>query len=90
MAKQKEDRKTLELEGLKKPVGRPKGEKPALTPAEKQRAYRERKAKELFKTFELSRREQILIYSALCCYSTEGSSEEKELKSLLLKKLEGK
>lgn len=90
MAKQKEDRKTLELEGLKKPVGRPKGEKPPLTAAEKQRAYRARKAQERFKAFELSWDEQIMIYNALCCYGTGGHKEQETLKSQLLKRLEGK
>lgn len=81
MAKQKEDRKTLELECLKKPVGRPKGEKPALTAAEKQRAYRARKAQEGLKSLELTMYEVKEALTAVRLQLTR-KPESKELNSV--------
>lgn len=43
MAKQTEDTKTADLFGLSRPVGRPPNGERAMTSAERQKAYRQRK-----------------------------------------------
>ena len=97
MAKQKDDRATLELEGLAKPIGRPKGVKAPLTAAEKMRAYRERKAKKGINSFEFSFGEQNLIFMLvknhdfmLVINHEKGFEEEKKMCREIMRKLNDK
>lgn len=87
MAKQKDDRATLELEGLAKPIGRPRGAKAPLTAAEKMRAYRERKKESGIRSFEFTEEERIHIFCAVSVYSTTETKEQYDVGTEILKKL---